>query len=78
MTERPDLMFDLGNCRPAHGAPGNPCAQCTEACGKAIYCNQLRGGYSIERAQRIIAELAAAHGKQSPPARKIPDPGRPW
>ena len=61
VTERPDLVYDMTNCRAAHGAPGNPCIRCSRDCGRNIYCNQLRGGYSIERAQRKIAELAAAH-----------------
>ena len=82
VTDRPDLMYDLANCRPAHGAPGNPCAECSAACGRRIYCNQLRGGYSIERALRKIAELAAANGGRSRPGPGIPpggrDPGRDW
>jgi hypothetical protein len=81
-TERPDLVWDLRNCRPAHGAPGNPCLQCSAACGQKIYCNQLRGGFTIERARRIIAERAAAHaaGKTRRPGtpRVREAPGRAW
>jgi hypothetical protein len=78
-TERPDLVWDQRNCRPAHGSPGNPCPLCSAACGRRIYCNQLRSGYSIDRALRLIAEMAAAHQAKAPgrPARP-PDAGRPW
>jgi hypothetical protein len=60
-TEHPELIFVLANCRPAHGAPGNPCPVCSVAAGTGIHCNQLRGGYSIERARKIIAEKIAAN-----------------
>jgi hypothetical protein len=74
----------MSNCRPAHGAPGNPCPVCTGTAGRPVYCNQLRGGLSIERARRIIAELAA--GKKNPPRAEKPgapagqdqDAGRVW
>ncbi len=79
VTDRPDLIFDLSNCRPAHGAPGNPCPQCSAACGRKSHCNQLRGGFSVDRAKRKIAELAAAHAAQSPPRPRIPpETGREW
>jgi hypothetical protein len=78
VTERPDLEFDLSNCRPAHGAPGNACPVCE------INCNQVRGGLSVERARRIIAERAGnekkpgARNRPGPEPREIPDAGRPW
>jgi hypothetical protein len=75
VADRPDLAWDLANCRPAHGAPGNRCPVCHQN------CNQLRGPMSAERARRKIAERAAA-GKGARPAqaRLKPEPGagRPW
>src|SRR5215472_4348099 len=44
------------NLKAVHGHP-KPCAACSSAAGKAIYCNQIRGGYSIERAVRILRKL---------------------
>lgn len=63
VTERPDLSWVMSNCRPAHGAPGNPCPRC------GVYCNQVRGGLSVSRARRIIAERIAG---QAPPDAKTP------
>ena len=72
-TENPGAAGNFALCRPAHGAPGNPCPQCSAAAGgKKIFCNQLRGMGSVERARRIIAERITEHAA---PAR---DPGRPW
>jgi hypothetical protein len=78
VTERPDLAYVLSNCRPAHGAPGNPCPQCSAAAGRKIHCNQLRGMGSIERARRIIAERIAEHAAAKSVAVRDPDPGRSW
>ena len=80
VADRPDLAWDLGNCRPAHGAPGNPCPVCSPLAGKGVYCNQLRGPMSIERAQRIIAELTGGGQAPAPGPRPEPDPGagREW
>ena len=50
VTEHPELVFSLKNCRPAHGAPGNRCRTCGQN------CNQLRGAMSAERARRLITE----------------------
>lgn len=85
VADRPDLAWSLPNIRPAHGAPGNPCPSCTAECGRKVHCNQLRGGYSVTRARRIIAGWAAAHaagtGTGARPASR-PEPesqaGRPW
>lgn len=71
LTERPELAFTLANCRPAHGAPRNKC----QVCGQN--CNQLRGGYSAERARKIIAErsgIAIPEPKPEPPG----ESGREW
>ena len=78
VTERPELTYVLSNCRPAHGAPGNPCPQCSAAAGRSIHCNQLRGMGSVERARRIIAERIAEHGAGRPAPVRGPDPGRAW
>lgn len=79
-TDRPDLTWKIENIRPAHGAPGNPCAECTVRCGRRVHCNQLRSGYTVERARRIIAEWAEANAGKAPPGREKPQPGsgRPW
>lgn len=74
VTENPALAWVMSNCRPAHGAPGNPCPQC------GIYCNQVRGGLSVERARRIIAERSGARTPPNAetPGIRDPDAGRPW
>ena len=83
-ADRPDLTWQLENCRPAHGAPGNPCTACSEACGQRIYCNQLRGAMTPERFRRLLAEKAAeyAAGHNSAPPARRPKPdagaGRRW
>ncbi len=81
VTEHPELMWVLSNCRPAHGANrgvSNPCPQCSAAAGRSIHCNQLRGMGSVERARRIIAERIAEHGAGRPAPVRGPDPGRAW
>lgn len=80
VADRPDLEWAASNICPAHGAPGNPCPVCSVECGQKIYCNQLRGAMSVERALRIIAEKREAHQGARPPAREMPDvtAGRPW
>jgi len=80
IADRPDLAWKLENCRPAHGAPGNPCPVCTAECGRRVFCNQLRGAMSVGRAQRIIAEWREANRGARPPGRPEPDTaaGRPW
>lgn len=71
-TENEARIFDVTNLRPVHGAPGNPCRECSRAAGKAVYCNQLRGGYSIERAIRKLREVTglpiADYGAPAPAA----------
>jgi hypothetical protein len=68
-TDRPDLVYVMSNCRPVHGTY-NRCPVCRQ------HCNQVRGGYSIERARRILAERAP---KAEPPRKPKPDEsGRPW
>jgi hypothetical protein len=95
VTEHPEQAWELRNCRPAHGSPRNPCPVCSAAAGgRRIYCNQLRGSGSIERARRIIAERIAERkpglspqrirpestAADPPRQREIPDPqaGRDW
>lgn len=70
VTEHPELMFALENCRPVHGAPGNKCPVCK------LNCNGIKGGYSAERAKRLIAERL---GKPEPPrSPETRDAGRDW
>jgi hypothetical protein len=85
-TEHPDQPWKLERFRAAHGAPGNPCPVCSRLAGQNIYCNNVRGMGSVERARRIIAEkIAANQGRRSPlnaekpgaPARGQ-DTGREW
>lgn len=81
VTEKPELMWVLSNCRPAHGVnrgKSNPCPQCSAAAGRKIHCNQLRGMGSVERARRIIAERIAEHGAVKPVRVRKIDGGRPW
>jgi hypothetical protein len=63
VTERPDLALKAENMKAAHGyrrsAPGfGACPVCTAAAekrgGKPVYCNELRGMGSVERARKII------------------------
>lgn len=70
MTEHPELIYVVANGRPAHGGPGNTCPVCK------LNCNQIKGGYSIERARRIVAERT---GKPEPPRKPKPEEsGREW
>lgn len=72
VTERPDLCWDLSNCRPIHGSPGNKCPVCF------LNCNGIKGMGSVERARRIIAERIAEHAGKKPPPRVRDAPGRAW
>jgi 5-methylcytosine-specific restriction endonuclease McrA len=74
ISERPDLAWSLGNCRPIHAAPHNRCPVCGQN------CNGIKGGYSLERARRRYAEKMAAAGKSPSPPRpeKPADSGREW
>lgn len=79
MTEHPELAWDLRNCRPVHGSPRNPCLVCTMQAGKRIYCNQIKGGYSAERARRILAEKIAGGTPRAKPTPRVREaPGRDW
>jgi hypothetical protein len=85
VADRPDLAWDLANCRPVHGAPGNPCRECTRLAGQPVYCNQKRGPMSIGRARRLIAEMTGqpqspldAEKPGTPPPRGQQDAGREW
>jgi hypothetical protein len=60
VTERPDLAVTASNLKAAHGWPGG-CPDCTRASAakggqKPVYCNEIRGMGSVERARRIITE----------------------
>jgi hypothetical protein len=69
-TERPGRTWKISEFRPAHGAPGNPCPACTELADGPVYCNQLRGMGSVDRARRIIAERTS--GGKTPLNPKTP------
>lgn len=72
VTDHPELKYVVANCRPAHGTPGNRCPVCK------ANCNQIRGGYSIERAKRILAERYPVKGQEPPRKPKPDDLGREW
>lgn len=59
VTERPDLAHDLSNIKAAHAWP-HPCPTCSPAAiargGKPVYCNEVKQGWSLERARRKIEE----------------------
>lgn len=55
-TEDDNRALDLSNLRPAHGNP-RPCATCSSAAGKPVYCNEIKGMGSVERARRKIREM---------------------
>src|SRR5208282_6527437 len=61
LTERPDLDLDAANLRAAHGVP-HPCPVCSVAAtvkaGKEVkvFCNEIKQGWSTERARRVIAD----------------------
>jgi hypothetical protein len=90
VTEDDAKAWDIANCRPAHGAPGNACQVCTKSTGRPTYCNQLRGAMSPARARKIIAERTARRGEapesrstgytaaQREPPGPPRDPGRAW
>lgn len=63
VAERPDLALAASNMKAAHGYlknGGGECDVCTAAArrlnadAKPVYCNELRGALSVERARRII------------------------
>jgi hypothetical protein len=65
VAERLDLELDVSNIKAAHGylkSGGGECPVCSAAAtvkaGKEvkIYCNEIKGGLSAERARRIISE----------------------
>jgi hypothetical protein len=78
---------DGSNIQPAHGSGRgkgrNPCPVCSLAAGRPVFCNQLKGGYSVERARRIIAERITANGNIAdfpgiPGYERRAKPGRVW
>lgn len=50
-TEHPELALERSNLRPVHH---KPCPFCSQKAGIPIWCNNIRGGYSVERGQQII------------------------
>jgi hypothetical protein len=81
ITERPELVFSLANCRPAHGSPGNACPVCSKAAGQPVNCNGIKGGYSAERARRIIAQRTGLTLKPAANPDRTAEPeqqGRDW
>ncbi len=61
VAERPDLALTASNMKAAHGYlknGGGECAICSAASvargNKVIFCNEIRGALSVERARRII------------------------
>jgi hypothetical protein len=70
ITEHPELAWDIRNCRPIHALPYNRCRQCK---GNGN-CNGVKGGYSLERARKIIAERNGSKPPPEPPA----ETGRAW
>jgi hypothetical protein len=80
VADHPELVWDLRYCRPAHGAPGNPCLACSARAGRKVHCNQLRGAYSVERARKLIAQWIETNQGTRPQARPKPEQeaGRPW
>lgn len=82
-TEWPEGAFVLTNCRPIHGAPGNPCPVCTAKAGRKVHCNNIKSGMSLDRAKRKVAEIVAEgqkKGQKNRPGspRERSDPGRVW
>jgi hypothetical protein len=79
-TDRPDLGLDPGNVRPVHH---EPCRTCSIAAGRAIWCNNLRGAFSVPRARKLIAERTGLGiyvpegGERIPLARIAPPPPPP-
>ena len=76
--------YSLDNVRPAHGWKknlDNPCARCSDAAGRPIRCNQIKGdSRTVERTRELILGYIAANGRQPPVGfpgteRK---PGRDW
>lgn len=75
VTERPDLARSASNIKAAHGV-GSPCPVCSKAAGKRIHCNNIKGGYSLERARRLIEQRTGLKlNEQVTPADKQ---GREW
>jgi hypothetical protein len=79
-------VWDMGNVKAAHGSGRKPngCLVCSAAMKRPVYCQTLRGAYSVERARRIIAEriILAGGVPDIPgfrPAGSVKrSPGRPW
>jgi hypothetical protein len=74
VTENSERALDASNLKAAHGM--KPCPVCSQAAGKPVRCNQIRGAMSVARARRIIEERTGLKiGKE---ARPQVDNGREW
>ena len=56
VAEYPELEWDVGNIKPIHH---KPCPVCTEAAGRNVRCNYIKGYGTLDRARRIVAELTS-------------------
>ena len=65
--------MDTTNLKAVHH---KPCPICSEAAGKPIRCNGIKGGYSLDRARRIIEGRTGMKIGQNPG--DAPSDGRPW
>jgi hypothetical protein len=65
-SSRPD------NLKAAHGYP-KACPDCSAAAGKPIYCNEIRGAMSIERARLLIEKRTGLTIGNAPQTRGEPE-----
>jgi hypothetical protein len=59
---------NMANLKAAHGYP-RPCLVCSKAAGHPIYCNEIRGMGTVERARRIIEERTGLSLEEAGPSR---------
>lgn len=67
----------MSNLKAAHAWPKG-CTDCTYAAGKPVYCNAVKGGYSIERARRLIGERTGLSMPGAVEAQDLGPEGRNW
>jgi hypothetical protein len=65
-SSRPD------NLKAVHGYP-RACAECSAAAGRNIFCNEIRGAMSIERARRLIEKRTGLAIGNAPQTRSEPE-----
>jgi 5-methylcytosine-specific restriction endonuclease McrA len=68
-SSRPD------NLKAVHGYP-KACLDCSRAAGKPVYCNEIRGAMSVDRARRKIEERTGLTLGTQPGA--VQPEGREW